>query len=71
MARSSTIYAVFSSEGKPLAAFTVKHELWTWANTWRRDFAKYPDQQPTIWRIPDGNNLDNRPITNITREVFG
>ncbi len=31
MARSSVIYVVIDEYGKPRAAFTVKHEMETWA----------------------------------------
>lgn len=59
MARASYIWIVLNSLGRPMAAFTVKHELQTWleqrtsGTAWRVMRIRHWDQFPTLLTIEE------------------
>lgn len=64
MARSTNIYVVTPNGCMtPIAAFTVKHELQTWADL---NVVKHQ-----VWRVKDGIRDRGEGAVNITHEVYG
>jgi hypothetical protein len=49
--------------GKPLAGFTVKHELVSWVSA-------HPDIKQKVWRSVDNPRMaEYQPVTDITDEI--
>ena len=70
MARSSYIYIVFQKgTEKPIATFTVKHEMVTWIK--RNRFNAFFNGDITGWRYPDGGWDDRPPVEMDLTELMG